>query len=118
MDTGRLGETIAAKYLRSRGFSVMEKNFRTPFGEIDIIARRDGCVSFVEVKTRGSDAFGPPLSSITEVKKRHIIKNCLYYMKLRNLCESPCRIDAIGIKLDAAGRIETLQYVRNAIEMY
>jgi putative endonuclease len=116
--TGRLGETIAEKYLRSRGFSILEKNFRTPFGEIDIIARRDGCVSFLEVKTRTSYSFGPPLSSITETKKKHIIRNCQYYLKLRGLCESPCRIDAIGIKLDTKGRIETLQYVENAIEIY
>jgi putative endonuclease len=115
--TARLGEEIAGQYLLSRGFSILEKNFRTPFGEIDIIACRDGCLSFAEVKTRTSEAFGPPLSSITETKKRHIIKNCQYYLKLRGLCESPCRIDCIGIKLSPSGRLETLRYVKNAVEL-
>jgi len=115
--TGGFGEELALKYLRARGYSIVEKNFRTPFGEIDIIAERDGCVIFLEVKTRISGRFGPPLSAITRAKKQRIIKNCLYYMKSRKILWGPCRIDVIGIKLDHELRIERVQYIKNAIDL-
>lgn len=116
-DVARLGEQLAEKFLRMRGFSILERNFHTPFGEIDIVGQRDGCVSFVEVKTRTSEAFGPPLSSININKKRNIIRNCLFYIQRRGLCESACRIDCVGIKLSSSGKMETLQYIKNAIDM-
>jgi putative endonuclease len=115
--TGGFGEGLALKYLRARGYSIVEKNFRTPFGEIDIIAERDGCVIFLEVKTRISDHFGPPLSAITQTKKRKVIRNCLYYMKYKKILWGPCRIDVMGIKLDHELRIERMQYIKNAIEL-
>ena len=115
--TGGFGEEVAAKYLRSRNYSIIEKNFRTPFGEIDLIAERDGCVVFLEVKTRISDHFGPPLSAITWAKKKRIIRNCQYYLKLKKILWGPCRIDVMGIKLDREFRIELIQYVKNAIEL-
>ena len=115
--TGGFGEEVAAKYLKSRGYSIMERNFRTPFGEIDIIAERDGCVVFLEVKTRISDHFGPPLEAITWAKKRKIIQNCQYYLKCKKILWGPCRIDAMGIKLDGDRRVELIRYVKNAIEI-
>ncbi|HPN73032.1 MAG TPA: YraN family protein [Candidatus Omnitrophota bacterium] len=115
--TGGLGEDLAEKYLRARGYSVIEKNFRTPFGEIDLIAERDGCLVFLEVKTRLSERFGPPLSAVTWEKKKRIVKNCQYYLKTRKLLWGPCRIDVMGIKLDRFLRIEVLKYVKNAIEI-
>ncbi len=111
-----LGEEVAAKFLISRGYSIMEKNFRTPFGEIDLIAERDGCVVFLEVKTRICGRFGPPLSAITREKKRRIVKNCMYYLKMKKILWGPCRIDAMGIKLDSSMRVETIRYVKNAVE--
>ena len=115
--TGGFGEAVAEKYLKARGYSVIEKNFRTPFGEIDLIAERDGCVVFLEVKTRISERFGPPLSAITWQKKKKVMKNCQYYLKIKNMLWGPCRIDAMGIKLDRSYRIELMQYVKNAIEL-
>ncbi|MFH1664627.1 MAG: YraN family protein, partial [Candidatus Omnitrophota bacterium] len=106
--TGKTGEKIAGKFLVSRGFSILESNFRTPFGEIDFVAKQDGYLVFVEVKTRTSERFGSPFSAITEVKRKHIINNCLYYLKRHGQCDAPCRIDVIGIKLDSLGRVEVL----------
>jgi putative endonuclease len=114
---GKLGEGMAEKFFRSRGFSVMHKNYATPFGEIDMVVERDGCIVFAEVKTRISERFGHPLDSITETKKRHILKNCLYFLKRRGLCETPCRIDAVSILLDEKGALQVLKHIRNAIEM-
>jgi putative endonuclease len=114
---GRSGEKMAERFLASRGFSVLERNYRTPFGEIDMIGERDGFLVFFEVKTRLSETFGPPLSSISEIKKKHILKNCQFYLKKRRLCETPCRIDVIGLDLYPDGRLKILRHVRNAIGM-
>jgi len=115
-ETGLLGETIAAKFLRSRGYLIIETNFFTPFGEIDLVAKKDGYTIFIEVKTRISDQFGSPLLSITRSKKRSIIKNSLCYMKRNGLIENPCRIDVISIILNDNGELKTLEHIKNAIE--
>lgn len=116
-DTGKLGERIAGEFLKSRGITILERNFSTPFGEIDLIGRRDGYVIFVEVKTRISERFGPPLSSINETKQKRIVRNCQYYLKRHGLSDGPCRIDVIGIELESSGRLRVLRHVRNAVFM-
>lgn len=113
---GRLGEAIAEKFLLSKGFFVLVKNFSTPLGEIDLVAQKDGCVVFFEVKTRLSARFGPPLSAITKEKKRHIVRSCQYYINRYGLHGNSCRIDAIGINLDAMGNVRLLRHVKNAVE--
>ncbi len=113
---GKHGEAIAARFLASRGFSVLRKNFITPFGEIDLVAKQAEYIVFVEVKTRISERFGTPLSAITTAKKKHILKNCRYYLARHNLCEAPCRIDVIGINIDAEGQPQVIKHVKNAIE--
>lgn len=113
--TGRLGEEEAAKYMKARGYSIIEKNFRTPFGEIDLIAERDGCLVFLEVKTRISERFGSPVSAITWAKKKKVIRNCQYYLARRKMLWGPCRIDVIGIKLNTDLRIELIRHIKNAI---
>ncbi|MCK5450526.1 MAG: YraN family protein [Candidatus Omnitrophica bacterium] len=114
---GKLGEEIASNFLKTRGYSILEKNLSTPFGEIDLISKKDNILVFFEVKTRRSERFGPVLSAITEKKKGNIIRNCLYYIKRYNLSDQLCRIDAIGIKLNANGKLEVLRHVKNAIEV-
>jgi len=113
----RLGERITESFLVSRGFRILEKNFRTPFGEIDLIAERDGYLVFVEVKTRTSARFGPPLASITATKKRHILKNCQFYLLSKDLCQSPCRIDTVGVMLDDEHVFRKLEHIKNAVEL-
>ncbi len=116
-DTGKLGEKIAERFLASRDFSILDRNYATPFGEIDLVAKQNGYTVFLEVKTRVSERFGPPLSSITEIKKKHIIRNCRFYLKRHGLLEAPCRIDAIGISLNSQLELQVLKHVKNAIEL-
>ncbi|MFH1877492.1 MAG: YraN family protein [Candidatus Omnitrophota bacterium] len=117
METGKTGEKIAETFLRSRGFHIIGKNYRTPFGEIDLIGEHKGLTVFVEVKTRVSQKYDSPLSAITWEKKRHIIKNCLYYMSRYNLHNTPCRIDVIAIKLNYERELEILWHVRDSVCM-
>jgi len=115
-EIGRLGEKIAEKFLISRKFRILNKNFSCPLGEIDIVARQDGHIIFVEVKTRTSNTFGFPLEAITIRKKKHILRNCFYYLKKYGLFDKPYRVDAIGIMLDTKGGLQTLTHIKNAIQ--
>lgn len=112
---GKTGEKLASKFLKSRGYKVLEKNFTSPFGEIDLIALKKHVLTFFEVKTRISDKYGPPLAAITLTKKAHILKNCEYYLMVKNKFNSKCSIDLISIKLDQAGKLQILKHIRNAI---
>ena len=69
---GRIGENAAADVLRAKGYRILRQNYRCRYGEIDIIAERDGDVSFVEVKTRQSFQFGRPCEAVTDEKKKHM----------------------------------------------
>ena len=76
---GQWGETIATKFLIEHGYDVVEHNVRTPHGEIDLIAEKDGITIFVEVKARTSSKYGPPEISITPLKQEHILATAEYY---------------------------------------
>ena len=70
---GKWGEQIAAKHLAGLGYQIISTNHRTPFGEIDIIAKMEDELVFVEVKTRSSNALGNPEGSVTPKKQQHIL---------------------------------------------
>ena len=114
-NTGKLGERIAERFLISRGFSILERNYKTPFGEIDLVTRSNGLIVFLEVKTRISERFGPPVSAITAKKRKHILKNCQFYLKKYGSIEKPCRIDVIAINLNSRGKLLELKHIKNAI---
>lgn len=115
---GKLGEKLAEKFLVSRGFRILYRNFSTPFGEIDLIAEQNEHIVFLEVKTRISERFGPPLSSITGKKQKQILKNCRYYIRRYGLREKPYRIDVVGISLNASEDLHVLRHIRNAIKCH
>ena len=76
---GRWGEEMGAEFLQKRGYEVVEKNARTPYGEIDLVTRRDGLTIFVEVKTRTSRRFGLPEEAITPRKQAHMLAAAEHY---------------------------------------
>jgi len=71
---GLWGEAVASEYLANNGYSILERNARTPHGEIDLVARQGIVTVFVEVKTRTSNRFGPPEAAITKKKRAPITK--------------------------------------------
>lgn len=77
----RRGEKIAADYLEDRGYSIIERNYRTRIGEIDIITAKGRVIAFVEVRTRKSAALGPPECSITRAKVSRIAKVASQYIR-------------------------------------
>jgi putative endonuclease len=74
-------ESAAAGFLERNGYAVLDRNYATPWGEIDIIAREKGKLCFVEVKMRSTLAFGSPASSVSSAKQRRIALAALAYMK-------------------------------------
>jgi putative endonuclease len=111
---GQAGEDRAAKFLAKQGYRLLERNYRTPHGEIDLIALHEGTIVFVEVKTRTSDAFGAPELAVTPQKQRRMVKTALGYIKYKKLHQVPCRFDVVAISDAAAQEIALIQ---NAFEM-
>lgn len=79
-EIGDWGESVAAEYLEECGYEIEKRNFKMKTGEIDIIARDDGCTVFVEVKTRKSNLFGEPSEYVDFNKQEHIKRTALIYL--------------------------------------
>lgn len=95
--TGKNGEEIAVKYLKSKRFKILDRNFRTKFGEIDIIAQDKKEIVFVEVKTRTSTKYGLPCEAVTKTKIEHIKKSAMFYLYSKKLENVRTRIDVIEV---------------------
>ena len=99
-NTGLLGERIAEKFLRSRKYVILEKNYTTPFGEIDIIGRIEGYTVFVEVKTRTAEDFASAEDAVTMAKKNRMHRAAQYFLKEYKIENRPCRFDVVTITID------------------
>ena len=117
-DEGKRGEDIAVAFLKEKGFTIIERNFRIRGGEIDIIAidasdKSEKVLAFIEVKTRRSKEFGTPLEAITYWKLKSLIKTAQFYqLKNPHLPES-MRLDAVAILLDEKNNPLSLELVKN-----
>ncbi len=95
-EIGDKGEELAANYLKSKGYSILEKNFRARKSEIDLICQKDNLLVFVEVKTRSSTKFGNPESFVNEAKAAKVIEGAEAYIEINNWNEA-IRFDIISI---------------------
>ncbi len=104
---GDAGENLARDFLKEKGFKILEENYRTRWGELDLIARDGETLVFVEVKTRSQKRFGSPLEAVTEDKRRRIIRMARTYLLEKGLQDPAARFDVIGIDLaEGAPRID------------
>jgi putative endonuclease len=97
MTLGARGEDIAEKYLKKRGYCIIERNFRCRLGEIDIIALDGTSLVFIEVKTRRNQNYGRPCEAVTTVKINHILRTAACYTSLSRTRYVDIRIDVIEI---------------------
>ena len=111
---GKEGEDRAAQFLAKKGYKILERNYSTKSGEIDLVALHNGEVVFVEVKTRTSDAYGAPELAVTPQKQRRMVKAALGYIKRRKFYQVPCRFDVVAISAATEKEVEIIQ---NAFEM-
>jgi putative endonuclease len=94
---GRWGEDEAARYLQERGYEILERNYHTARGELDIIARRDDVLVFVEVKTRSSNRFGYPEDAVTARKQARMQKAAENYFENHPECPETWQFDILAI---------------------
>lgn len=97
---GQRGEKAAADFLRQKGYILLERNYRTRTAEIDIIARDNDCICFVEVKARTSFKKGLPKESVHYAKQQKIISGASFYLKENNLFTHRVRFDVVEIIFD------------------
>ena len=95
--TGLSGEDLAARVLKESGYRIIERNFRTIFGEIDIIAIENNDLVFIEVKNRQNRSFGSPQASVNNIKQKHLIKSAVSYIKIKNIQNRNLRFDVFAI---------------------
>lgn len=106
---GRLGEDLACDELRRRGYAILERRYRTRWGEIDIVAEQGGVLVFVEVKARAGDAFGRGAEAVTGWKQRRIGRMAADYLVKRRVTDRPCRFDVVAVTVgDGPARIEVI----------
>jgi putative endonuclease len=114
---GRLGEQLATEHLIRRGFQIVERNYRTRWGELDIVAYDGRTLAFCEVKTRRLTAPGrDPLESVHTVKRSKVRKMAGRWLIERT--DRPyadtVRFDAIGVTLDLSGQLVSLEHLEGA----
>ncbi len=114
---GRRGEDIAASWLSAHGYVILTRNYRRRFGEIDIVARQDDCLVFIEVKTRSSRKFGAPLDAVTFKKQQQLSLIAGDYLVRHNMTDMLCRFDVVSVTL-AAGRSPKVDIIVNAFEAF
>jgi len=112
--TGKLGEKFAEEYLLDHEFQIIIKNFHSLYGEIDIIAQKNGKLHFIEVKSRRNNSFGLPIESYTYKKQQKIIKTAFIYMDQQNIRLS-FQFDFISILLDQQDGIKEIKMMENAL---
>lgn len=93
---GDAGERTAERYLKKQKYHILERNYRTRFGEIDLIAEKGEYLVFVEVKYRKNDASGQPAEYVTHTKRQRLIRAAKQYMK-EHSTDQPVRFDVVSV---------------------
>ncbi len=113
--TGDAGERLAADYLRNNGYRILETNYQTSLGEIDLIARQELTLVFTEVKTRRSQEWGDPFTAVTVVKQQKIIQVALHYLQDQEPAYDTLRFDVVSI-VWLSGQEPQLQHIPEAFD--
>lgn len=112
LSLGQWGEELAADFLRGKGVKVLERNFRTPVGEIDLIGRQGAVLLFVEVKTRRGHPFGTPQEAVGPRKQAQIIKAAQWYLLGGRGGGLQPRFDVVAIEVGDGGPV--LEHIPDA----
>ena len=119
-ELGAKGEEIAVRYLKKRGYRIVERNYRVKLGEIDIIAEQGDDLVFIEVKTRSDTSFGSPFESITKQKQKQLSKVALEYISKKKCYQRPARFDVVGIQFRKGSknfRDAAIELLQNAFDL-
>lgn len=112
---GKWGEDVAAKFLEENGFRILYRNYRTRYGELDLIAGKSEVIHFVEVKTRTGLGFGLPEESVTATKRAHLLRAVQAYWMTDERPEGAWQIDVIAVLGRPADKDIQIEHFENAI---
>ena len=112
--TGNKGEKIAADFLKKNGYRIIDKNFRCPLGEIDIVAREKDAIVFVEVKTRKSSELGYPEQAVGIKKQKKMSQLALWFMQKKKIIDASARFDVVAITMLSSG--DEIKLFKNAFD--
>lgn len=113
---GDAGERAAATYLKKQGWQILARRYRTPLGELDLVARDGETIVFVEVKTRRSSDAGLPFEAVDRAKQAQLTRLALAYLKRRGWLDRPARFDVISIVWPDGGGEPVITHYRHAFE--
>ena len=113
-EIGKLGEDIATHYLKQKGYKILDRNFESRQGELDIVALDKKEIVFIEVKTRTSNKFGTPSESINKIKQKHMLQTIKYYLYIRKLSNEFVRIDVIEVYVK--DNVYKVNHIKQALE--
>lgn len=113
--SGAAFESLACSYLEAKGYRILERNVHMLRKEVDIVAADRGTIVFVEVKGRRSARFGSPLEAVGERKRQHLVRVATAYLRERELWNTPCRFDVIGVEVNA-GSTPVFEHLENAFQ--
>ena len=108
---------MAARHLEANGYGILGTNFRTSSGEIDIVARKDGVLVFVEVRTKSGSSLGSPEDSLTRVKRTRLVAVAEEYIQTTGAENTEWRIDLCAIEMNSRGALTRLDVIENAVEV-
>lgn len=111
--TGNQGEEIAFEYLKKQGYRILERNYRIRGGEIDIVAREGETLVFIEVKTRYSHDFGPPVEAMTFWKIKALLKTARFYIQKIGWGDREYRLDFVGVDFVDNPQKPEIELIRN-----
>jgi putative endonuclease len=114
-ELGKVGEAIAARWLRRRGWRVVAERFRSGRRDVDLIVERDGTVAFVEVKTRQGTVFGDPIEAVSWRKRRELIRSAMVWADRFGPPGACYRFDVVGVVV--TGRDAKIRHVENAFSL-
>ena len=113
---GEWAESFVVRDLIDRGMEILSRNYRTRFGEVDIVARDGTTLTIIEVRARRSTSFGSPAETISRAKARRITAACHEYLQRHKLTDADWRIDVAEVQLDRWSRPVSLEMIESAIE--
>lgn len=114
-ELGRRGEDLAVKFLRKKGYRIVDRNVRTPYGEIDLIARQGETMVFVEVKARSDLSFGRPEEAVGPTKRRRLIRSARHWLAQNGPPDASARFDVVSVL--EAGSKTSLEVLPNAFDL-
>lgn len=115
LESGIWAEDKAEEFLKRSGYKILQRNYKTKLGEVDIIARDLNTICFIEVKFRSSNRFGSALEAVSNLKQKQISKAALNFLKEKNLLNKKARFDVVA--LDSCDGQEKISLIKDAFEL-